>query len=69
MTEPPWTRPTIDESADIELIPFGRSHAQQERQERLKRQGRWGLKGCLFYAIAFALLCVYCAGYMNGRHP
>ena len=55
-------RPTVNDSADIELIPFGRSHEQHERQLDIKRQGRDGLKGCLFMGVLFALIVSFLAG-------
>lgn len=52
----------------LEILPWGRTLEQQEALERKKRQGRQGFAGCLLYAVAFALVCAYCAGWMNGRH-
>lgn len=52
----------------LEILPWGRTLEQQEALERKKRQGKQGVGGCLLYAVAFALVAVYCAGWMQGRH-
>lgn len=52
----------------LEILPWGRTAEQQEALDRKKLQGRRGWQGCLLYGVAFALVCAYCAGWMNGRH-
>lgn len=52
----------------LELLPWGRTLEDQERIDRKKQQGRNGCAGLLFYLVAFALIAVYCAGWMTGRH-
>lgn len=51
----------------LELLPWGRTLEDQERIDRKKAKGRSGAKGCLFYAVAFALFVVWVAGYESGR--
>lgn len=51
----------------LELLPWGRTLEQQEAIDRKKAKGRAGGKGCLLYAVAFALFAVYVAGYESGR--
>ncbi len=52
----------------LEILPWGRTPEQQKALERKKRSGKRGLGGCLLYAVAFALVAVYCAGWMQGKH-
>lgn len=58
----------MEDDKPLELLPWGRTRDQQEALERKKRQGRNGCAGLLFYFVAFALIAVYCAGWMAGRH-
>jgi hypothetical protein len=52
----------------LEILPWGRTAEQQEALDRKKRDGKRGLGGCLLYAVAFALVAAYCAGWMQGKH-
>lgn len=61
-------RPEIDESVNLELLPWGRTKEAQEALDAKKAQGRRGAKGCLFLAVLFALFAVYVAGWINGKY-
>ena len=58
----------MEDDKPLELLPWGRTREQQEALERKKQQGRNGCAGLLFYAVAIALVIVYIAGWMAGRH-
>ena len=61
-------RPEIDESVNLELLPWGRTLEDQEALDAKKARGWRGAKGCLFLAVLFALFAVYVAGWMNGKY-
>lgn len=53
---------------DLEILPYGRTRAQQEALDRRKASGRRGWHGCLVQALAVALVLVWLAGYMAGKN-
>lgn len=52
----------------LEILPWGRTKADQDKLDRTKAQGRRGLQGCLLMAVMITLAIVYIAGWMAGRH-
>ncbi len=60
------TRPTIDESERLEILPWGRTKEDQERLDTKKEQGRRGWRGCLLQLLLVAGFVIYTAGYLAG---
>jgi hypothetical protein len=58
----------MEEDKPLEILPWGRTRADQERLEVMREQGRRGLRGCLLQAVIVALILAYCAGWMDGRY-
>jgi len=50
----------------LELLPNGQTKEQAEHLAKRKAQGAAGLRGCLWQAVALALVLVYAAGYVQG---
>lgn len=60
------SRPTLDDTQPLEILPWGRTKEDQERLDAKKAKGRRGWHGCLFQLVALALLAVFTAGYLSG---
>jgi hypothetical protein len=43
----------------IEIIPFGRTEAEQAKLDRRKARGQAGLKGCALQSIALSLFVLF----------
>ena len=52
----------------LEVLPYGRDAAAQERLDAKKRAGRRGGFGCLTMALIVLAWIIYQAGFMAGLH-
>lgn len=64
MMRRPELRP---DAPPLEILPWGRTLADQEALERKKAADRRGMKGCLLQALIVTLALVYMAGYWHGH--